>query len=127
MGGERGEDDTPSRVASEDADGSASPRTCQTAPDRLGSSFDRDAISEEVRRQYNLVPTIGTGRRWYDTPYRVLDWFLTGGRRRFIPWRLRSRVNDGLNFLNVFNHYERLKVQDPKNPSHNLVIRTCVR
>ncbi|MDV8002831.1 hypothetical protein [Rhodococcus sp. IEGM 1408] len=86
------------------------------------TAIDGDAISQEVQRAYDLVPAIGTRWRWYDFPYRVLRWLLTGWRRRLVPWRLRLRLNNGLNFFNVFNHYERLKVELRTSPLRNLVV-----
>lgn len=83
---------------------------------------DTDAISEKIRREFELVPEIGSRWRWYDVPYRFLRWLLSSWRRRLIPWRLRYRLNNGLNFFMAFDHYERLKVKDKTDPLHNLIV-----
>ncbi|WP_447645240.1 hypothetical protein [Nocardioides zeae] len=84
---------------------------------------DEISISDEIRRQFELVPYIGASwTRWYDPPYRFLRWLITGWRRRFIPWRVRQRLNGGINFLLAFNEYERLKVEDRTGPLGDLIV-----
>lgn len=87
------------------------------------SEIDESRIRDKVARTYELVPGIGTGRRWYDLPYRLVRWMLTSSRpRRLLHWRLRSRLNIALNYLITFNHYERLKVKPLDDPMDNLIV-----
>ncbi|WP_148046087.1 hypothetical protein [Nocardioides marmoriginsengisoli] len=86
------------------------------------NQIDMDGISAKVRRQFELVPPIGTRWRWYDIPYRVLMWAMTGSRQRVFSWRMRRRLNKALNFFSTFNHYERLKVEPLDDPMHNLIV-----
>lgn len=86
--------------------------------------IDHDGISAEIKRQFDLVPAIGSRWRWYDIPYRFLIWTLSGWRHRLVPWRLRLRFNNGLNWFNVFDHYERLKIEQRTDPLHNLIVPT---
>lgn len=118
-------DADPDSDAMQPQDGTASALTSHD-PDSTakGATIDRDAISAEIRRRFELVPAIGTRWRWYDIPYRFLRWALSGWRRRFIPWRLRLRLNNGVNFFNVFNHYERLKIEQRTDPMRNLIVPT---
>ena len=114
---------TPDAVISENDDNSPpKPRASDEADVAVQTSVDRDAIKAEVDRQYELVPAIGTRWRWYDIPYRFLRWLLTGWRRRFVSSRLRLRLNQGLNYFNVFDHYERLKIEQRTDPLHNVVV-----
>lgn len=105
--------------ASDDSDDS--PPKVRDLEATASTSIDTDAISREASREFDLVPAIGTRWRWYDIPYRVLRWSLTGWRRSLVPWKLRFRLNHGLNFFYTFNHYERLKVELRTNPLKNLI------
>lgn len=105
-------------IAEEDAQSA----TLEESDMAAARSVDVEAIGQEVRRQFDLVPEIGTRWRWYDIPYRFLRWFLSGWRRRLIPWRLRLWLNNGLNFFNVFNYYERLKIEKRDDPWRNLIV-----
>lgn len=95
----------------------ASPASSSRAP-----RGDYDAIREEVQRQFDLVPAIGTAWRWYDVPYRAINWLLRSRTRRMLPWRVRHRLNRGLNFFVSFDHYARLKVERLDNPLDNLIV-----
>ena len=80
-------------------------------------------IRAEVDRQFRLVPGIGTAWRWYDVPYRVLNFLLV--RRRYwskLPVAVRRFVNRTQNRLRVFNHYDREKIAHPNDPLYNLVV-----
>ena len=61
--------------------------------------IDMNRIRDKHKRAYELVPEIGRGLRWYDFPYRVLRWTLTSRRKRLLPWQLRHKLNNGLQFL----------------------------
>lgn len=102
-----------------DAEGStgAAAELAAAAPE-----IDREKITAEVRRRYDLVPEIGKRWRWYDVPYRFLWWTLSSWRRGLLPWYLRYRLNNGLNFFTSFNHYERLKVEPLDDPMDNLIV-----
>lgn len=82
----------------------------------------RDEISADVKRAFELVPEAGVGWRWYDPPCKVLMWLTSSWRRRLFPWRLLIRLNAAINFLLVFNHYDRLKVQRLDDRLHNLIV-----
>ncbi|MDG4667005.1 hypothetical protein [Mycobacterium sp. 236(2023)] len=84
--------------------------------------IDMARISADVERARQLVPTIGARWRWYDIPYRLLDWTLRSSRGRRAPWQFRYRLNNGRNFLSAFNHYERLKVERLDDPRKNLIV-----
>lgn len=102
-----------------DGDSTLTPRETE---DRAALLVDREAIHQETRRQFELVPEIGTRWRWYDIPYRFLTWLLLGWRRRFIPWRLRSQINNARSFFVAFNHFERLKIEQRTDPRTNLIV-----
>lgn len=83
---------------------------------------DMDRISAEVRRRYDLVPEIGSGRRWYDLPYKFLNWMLRSLPRRTLSWRMRIRLNRALNFFTPFNEYQRFKIHPLDDPHYNLIV-----
>ncbi len=103
----------------------AEPGASTGASDEETSSahrVDMDQIHAKVKLSFEKVPAIGTGWRWYDVPYRFLMWMLTSWRRRLLPWRLRYRLINGINFLIAFEHYERLKVMPRDDPIENLIV-----
>lgn len=90
---------------------------------RSVSEVDRQQIDRKVQRAFELVPPIGKSwRRWYDLPYRLLEWLLFSWPRRTLPWRLIPRLGNALNFLGAFNHYDRLKVEPLDDSMENLVV-----
>lgn len=93
----------------------------EAKPNKFGS-VDMDAISAKVARLHALVPEIGSRWRWYDIPYKLFHWVLTGWRRKLVPKRLRQALNRGMNFLLAFNHYDRQKVQLRTDPRENLIV-----
>lgn len=97
----------------------AAPAVLSNAP---APGVDHDAISEEIRRQFEVVPPIGTRWRWYDIPYRAIHWLLRSRVRRFLPWRVRHLLNRWINFLMTFEHYDRLKIERLDNPMDNLIV-----
>lgn len=105
------------RAAAGDADSEV------PAAAEVGERPGLDGISDKIKREFELVPAIGTRwSRWYDAPYRVLHWLLTDWRRKLVPWRVRLRLNGGINYLLAFDHYERLKVKDREDPLDNLIV-----
>jgi hypothetical protein len=52
----------------------------------------------ELLKPFDEVPEIGAGGRWYDYPYRLLSWLVTGWRRRLFLRSTRERFNYGLNW-----------------------------
>lgn len=116
-----GEDATREVPVEEDATRKASVEK-QEGDSGNADSVRRDAISEKVDRLFDLVPEIGTRWRWYDIPYRLLTWLLSGWRRQLWPWRVRRIFNKGLNFMLSFDHYERLKVELLDDPMENLIV-----
>ncbi|MCC3271106.1 hypothetical protein MUG94_10365 [Arthrobacter gengyunqii] len=81
------------------------------------------SIRDEVDRQFRLVPVIGTGRRWYDVPYSLLN-VLFVGRRYWakMPKAARRAINRLQNWLLIFNHYDREKIAHPHDPLYNVVV-----
>jgi hypothetical protein len=84
-------------------------------------------IHSEVRRQFELVPEIGTKWRWYDIPYRMLRWFADSRVVRRMPWQVRHVAYRGMNFMMSFDHYERLKIERLDNPMDNLIVDPAER
>lgn len=93
-------------------------------PDEADGLPDINQIREELARQRELVPMIGTRWRWYDLPYRGLEWALTGWRARLVPWPIRSRLNNASNLLLAYDEHQRHKVERRDDPMSNLVIPT---
>jgi hypothetical protein len=88
-------------------------------PRKLGEPGS-DPISVEVDKAFDLIPEIGEGRRWYDTPYLVLSWLSAGWRRRLLPQRARSALNYCTNYLLQYNAHDRAKVWSLDNWLHNI-------
>ncbi len=86
------------------------------------ADLDSEGISRRVADAFKKVPEIGAGRRWYDYPYRLLVWLLTGWRRKLFPRWARERFNYGVNYLIPFNEHDRHKVWDPSDPRHDFVV-----
>lgn len=78
--------------------------------------------SPVIDRAYDLVPEIGEGYRWYDLPYRLLTWLLSGWRRNLIPRAVRTWLNDLLNNLAQFNEHDRHKAWDLDSTFENLFV-----
>src|SRR5690606_9154700 len=76
-------------------------------PARADSEID---ISPHISEAFELVPEIGEGVRWYDYAYRLLGWMVAGWRRKLIPGRARTWLNDRSNDLLQFNEHDRNKV-----------------
>lgn len=85
-------------------------------------STEASAVSERVNPLSELVPEIGTGRRWYDVPYRVFSWLLNAWPRPILQPTIRRSLVAGINFLLVFNHHERNKAESLDDPSDNLIL-----
>jgi len=85
-------------------------------------AIDGLRISRKVARLFELVPAIGTGWRWYDFPYRFLDWLAKGTQGRPRLYRIRVALFGGINFLMAFEHHARLKVEPLDDPMENLVL-----
>ena len=79
-------------------------------------------LSHRVDRLYRLVPEIGAGWRWYDLPYRFLDWWMSSWRRKLLPWRFRRLIGRAMNLFFPFNQLERAKAARLDDPVTNLVI-----
>lgn len=114
-----------------DPDGGQGPTATEPEADAQGEGatqstaapkVDMERIDAKVRRSFDLVPAIGTRWRWYDVPYRFLSWTLSSWRRRALPWRLRFRLNNALNFFIAFNYYERLKIEPLDDSMANIVV-----
>jgi hypothetical protein len=94
-----------------------------TAPEAAAPASSKDLqVSPETRDAYEKVPSIGTGWRWYDVPYRSLMWLSSGWRRKLLPGSTRDYLNDGVNYLIPFNEHDRNKVRDRRTPMHSFEI-----
>ena len=78
--------------------------------------------SPDVERAFDLVPEIGEGLRWYDPPYRLLGWLLSGWRRALFPRAARTWLNDRLNDLLQFNEHDRHKAWSRDSTFENLFV-----
>ena len=78
--------------------------------------------SPDVERAFDLVPEVGEGLRWYDAPYRLLGWLLTGWRRALIPRPVRAWLNNLLNDLLQFNEPDRHKAWSRESLLENLFV-----
>lgn len=67
-------------------------------------------ISDDIAHAFDLIPEAGEGVRWYDPPYRLIGWLLSGWRRKIIHRGARTWLNDRLNDLLQFNEHDRHKV-----------------
>ena len=110
-------------TSEDDADGRERYRQERRRP-REPRTPEQGPVSEEIERAYDLIPEIGEGRRWYDTPYRALSWISTGWRRRLLPQRARSALNYGINYLLPYNEHDRAKVWSPDSWMHNVFVPT---
>lgn len=83
---------------------------------------DRE-ISDEVEEMFRLVPEIGTGFRWYDPPYWLLEKLFL--KRRYwgkLPRPVRTSIIGALNWFRQFNHFDREKIAHLNNPFYNIVV-----
>lgn len=79
-------------------------------------------LSPDVDSAFDLVPEAGEGLRWYDPPYRLLGWLLSGWRRAIFPRAARMWLNDRLNDLLQFNEHDRNKAWSQTARFHNLFV-----
>lgn len=63
-------------------------------------------VNEKIQRLFDLVPEIGTRWRWYDIPYRAINWCLRSRLGRHFPAAIRRFLVVGLNIFLTINHYE---------------------
>lgn len=86
-----------------------------------GVADPNDERRRLIDEAYERVPAIGSGRRWYDFPYRLLTWLSTGSRRKLFPRAALERFNLWVNYLIPFNEHERNKLpgnfKDRWNPA----------
>ncbi|WP_301115217.1 hypothetical protein [Microbacterium sp.] len=79
-------------------------------------------ISDDIAHAFDLIPEAGEGVRWYDPPYRLIGWLLSGWRRKIIHRGARTWLNDRLNDLLQFNEHDRHKVYGLDSTFHNLFV-----
>ena len=89
-----------------------------TTPSDTRKAFDSRFIAEA----FDKVPQIGEGSRWFDYPYRTLDWLQRSWRRRLFPQRVLSGMNYLSNLLIPFEELEREKIWSGDDPLHNLFV-----
>lgn len=77
-------------------------------------------LSEDVEAAFDLVPSLGEGRRWYDPPYLALMWLSSGWRRKVQPAALLGLWNKGINYLIPFNEHHRDFVWPRDNWMHSV-------
>lgn len=77
-------------------------------------------ISDEVTRQFERVPEIGTKWRWYDVPYRLLN--LPWSVRKRLPRPIRHALFAAQNRLVMYNSLERERVSFPDDPVYNIKV-----
>lgn len=69
------------------------------------------------------VPEIGaTWRRWYDVPYRLLNWWIRSRWSKVLPRKLRDRSYEWLTALIRYNDHARNKVRSLDDPMHNIFV-----
>lgn len=73
-----------------------------------------------LREAFRLVPSIGSGRRWYDFPYNFLNWVLRSRIGRKFPRLMRSILLSGLNYFHPFNQHDRNRVWSRDDRLHNV-------
>lgn len=104
------------------------PNTSTQNNDKMESSAEqpvemaKDDTSKKTKRLFRLVPEIGLGWRWYDVPYRFLEWWLESWRRYVVPPVLRRLINRGKNFFLAFYEYDFYKDDPLDGPLENLTI-----
>lgn len=79
-------------------------------------------VTAKVARLFDLVPEIGSRWRWYDIPYRALNWPLRSRLGNIIPDFIKRILVAGLNFFIPFNEHERNKFQSLDDPKENLIL-----
>lgn len=69
------------------------------------------------------VPEIGaTWRRWYDVPYRLLNWWIRSRWSKVLPRKLRDRSYEWITALIRYNDHARNKVRSLDDPMHNIFV-----
>lgn len=84
--------------------------------------LERTTTSDKISKMFAAVPEIGAGRRWYDYPYRALQWMSLGWRRQLLPRGIVDGIFYVLNFLIPFNEYDRHRVAPLDDPLDNLLV-----
>ena len=77
---------------------------------------------DKFDRLFELVPPIGTRWRWFDIPYRFIDFFLRSRFRHLIPSSGRRLLVRGINFFMAFEQHARNKIEVSDDPRINLII-----
>lgn len=90
---------------------------------KTGGNTKKPDISKSVEGAFTKTPSIGQSwTRWYDGPYRLFMWSMTGWRRNILPSSVRTRANRAINHLLQFNVHDRNKVRDREDRIHNLLV-----
>lgn len=93
-----------------------------TPDPEASASASKLAISQDIEDAYAKVSEIGKGWHWYDLPYRVMFWFLTGWRRKIAPRKVRSLLNFGVNYLLAFHQHDLDKVWNRNASMHSFAL-----
>lgn len=74
-----------------------------------------------IETAYNDVPEIGTVyKRWYDLPYSILRWLLSGKVARYTPEWTKDRIRRYINALHQYNVHDRHKAWSLEDPTNNI-------
>ena len=80
-------------------------------------------IRDEISEAFDEVPGIGDVlSRWYDIPYKILVWLLTGWRRKIVPGFIRNNAHQLINHLLQYNVHDRNKIWNREDPTQNLLV-----
>jgi hypothetical protein len=93
--------------------------------DNTTVNSEADSVSraiDYVDDVYARVSEIGTGKRWYDFPFRAL-WGLQRSRPgRRLPRYMRMKLNHAINYLFVFHQHDVNKAWSRQDPLHNISV-----
>lgn len=79
--------------------------------------------SRYLEEAFDAVPEAGKGHRWYDRPFRLLRWCITGRRRRLVPPSIRSAANYLLTLLMRYNDHQRDLAWSREDPMRSYSVR----
>ena len=123
-------DDTPSFDPTDEpaADSSSAENTDEAADEVTTSGEDLNSSLDDHRRYRDdataKVPEIGDGKRWYDLPYKTVNWLLRGRPRGLLPRPVRERLGDTYTSLHAFNDLDQYRVWDLDDTFHNYKVPT---
>ncbi|WP_445161427.1 hypothetical protein ACTXG5_25475 [Mycobacterium sp. Dal123C01] len=107
-------------------------RSSAIAPDHLPGQEPASRIINQITlpeydRSYAnaaraAVPDIGSGSRWYDIAYRLLQWSRKSPQGKALSQRARVRISRWINILYRYHDLDRDRAWSRDDPMHNLTV-----